>query len=85
MNDKWKTKDHAKARADLEELDIRPEQHSDHLNTYIYRYKHVAVHTCHQQHPVTAMGNITELLLHHRVLLCPTSSPKSQSVIIVHI
>ena len=25
MNDKWKTKDHAKARADLEELDIRPE------------------------------------------------------------
>ena len=25
MNDKWKTKDHAKARANLEELDIRPE------------------------------------------------------------
>ena len=25
MNDKWKTKDHAKSRADLEELDIRPE------------------------------------------------------------
>jgi hypothetical protein len=25
MNDKWKTKDHAKARAKLEELDIRPE------------------------------------------------------------
>ena len=25
MNDKWKTKDHAKARAYLEELDIRPE------------------------------------------------------------
>jgi hypothetical protein len=25
MNDKWKTKDHEKARADLEELDIRPE------------------------------------------------------------
>jgi hypothetical protein len=25
MNDKWKTKDHGKARADLEELDIRPE------------------------------------------------------------
>ena len=24
MNDKWKTKDHAKARADLEELDRRP-------------------------------------------------------------
>ena len=29
MNDKWKTKDHAKARADLEELDIRPELHPD--------------------------------------------------------
>ena len=29
MNDKWKTKDHAKARADLEELDIRPELHLD--------------------------------------------------------
>ena len=25
MNDKWKTKDHAKARANQEELDIRPE------------------------------------------------------------
>ena len=25
MNDKWKTKEHAKARANLEELDIRPE------------------------------------------------------------
>ena len=25
MNDKWKTKDHTKARANLEELDIRPE------------------------------------------------------------
>ena len=25
MNDKWKTKEHAKARADLEELDIRLE------------------------------------------------------------
>ena len=29
MNDKWKTKDHAKARADLEELDIRPELRPD--------------------------------------------------------
>ena len=29
MNDKWKTKDHAKPRADLEELDIRPELHHD--------------------------------------------------------
>ena len=29
MNDKWKTKDHAKARADLEELDIRPELCAD--------------------------------------------------------
>jgi len=29
MNEKWKTKDHAKARADLEELDIRPELRSD--------------------------------------------------------
>ena len=27
MNDKWKTKDNAKARADLKELDIRPELH----------------------------------------------------------
>jgi hypothetical protein len=25
MNGQWKTKDHAKARADLEDLDIRPE------------------------------------------------------------
>jgi hypothetical protein len=24
MNDQWKTKDHAKARADLQDLDIRP-------------------------------------------------------------
>ena len=29
MNDKWKTKDHAKARVDLEELDIRLELHPD--------------------------------------------------------
>ena len=29
MNDKWKTKDHAKARADLEELDIRLELRPD--------------------------------------------------------
>jgi len=29
MNDKWKTKDHAKVRADLEELDIRPELRPD--------------------------------------------------------
>jgi hypothetical protein len=29
MNDKWKTKDHAKARANLEELDIRPELRPD--------------------------------------------------------
>jgi len=29
MNDKWKTKDHAKAGADLEELDIRPELRPD--------------------------------------------------------
>jgi hypothetical protein len=29
MNDKWKTKDHAKSRADLEELDIRPELYPD--------------------------------------------------------
>ena len=29
MNDKWKTKDHAKARADLEELDIRPKLRPD--------------------------------------------------------
>ncbi|XP_066347640.1 uncharacterized protein [Miscanthus floridulus] len=29
MNDKWKTKDHAKTRADLEELDIRPELRPD--------------------------------------------------------
>jgi len=29
MNDKWKTKDHAKARADLEELDIRAKLHPD--------------------------------------------------------
>ena len=29
MNDKWKTKDYAKARADLEELDIRPELRPD--------------------------------------------------------
>ena len=27
MNDKWKIKDHAKVRADLEELDISPEFH----------------------------------------------------------
>ena len=32
MNDKWKTKDHAKARADLEELDIRPELCPDGTN-----------------------------------------------------
>ena len=29
MNDKWKTKDHAKARADLEELDIRSKLRPD--------------------------------------------------------
>jgi hypothetical protein len=29
MNDKLKNKDHAKARADLEELDIRPELYLD--------------------------------------------------------
>ena len=29
MNDKWKTKDHAKARVDLEELDIRPKLRPD--------------------------------------------------------
>jgi hypothetical protein len=34
MNDKWKTKDHAKARADLEELDIRPELRPDGTNCW---------------------------------------------------
>ena len=29
MNDKWKTKDHAKARADLVELDIMPKLRLD--------------------------------------------------------
>nr|ACR35372.1 unknown [Zea mays] len=29
MSDRWKTKDHAKARANLEELDIRPELYPD--------------------------------------------------------
>ena len=46
LNDKWKTKDHDKARADLGDLGIRPELHRDDTSSHPPR---CAINLTHQE------------------------------------